>query len=115
MVDDGRDDHAAAPTAGAGGRPIGTVAAIVEDDNGGRVFVHGNLAYAWDCGDAAARRFAAVSLVRIKAATQLEVAEAFAVRPATVRRWETGSPTTAWSGCSGKRKVDVWSRSSKMC
>ncbi len=34
------------------------------------MFVHGNLAYAWDCGDAVARRFAAVSLVRIKAATQ---------------------------------------------
>ena len=53
------------------------------------MFVHGNLAYAWDAGDAAARRFAAVSLMRIKAATQLEVAEAFAVTPATVRRWET--------------------------
>jgi len=70
-------------------RPIGAAAAIVEDDAGGRVFVHGNLAYAWDGGDAAARRFAAVSLMRIKAATQLEVAEAFAVTPATVRRWET--------------------------
>jgi prepilin-type processing-associated H-X9-DG protein len=69
-------------------RPVGVAAAIVEDDAGGRVFVHGNLAYAWDGGDCAARRFAAVSLVRIKAATQLEVAEAFAVRPATVRRWE---------------------------
>jgi hypothetical protein len=69
--------------------PVGTAAAIVEDDDGGRVFVHGNLAYAWDGGDCAARRFAAVSLMRIKAATQLEVAEAFAVKPATVRRWET--------------------------
>jgi prepilin-type processing-associated H-X9-DG protein len=70
-------------------RPVGAAAAIVEDDDGGRVFVHGNLAYAWDAGDTAARRFAAVSLMRIKAATQLEVAEAFAVGPATVRRWET--------------------------
>src|SRR6267142_4114177 len=69
--------------------PVGAAAAIVEDDDGGRVFVHGNLAYAWDAGDAVARRFAAVSLMRIKAATQLEVAEAFAVGPATVRRWET--------------------------
>jgi hypothetical protein len=33
--------------------------------------VHGNLAYAWDAGDAAGRRFVAVSLTRIKAATQL--------------------------------------------
>jgi transposase len=70
-------------------RPVGAAAAIVEDDDGGRVFVHGNLAYAWDAGDGTARRFAAVSLIRIKAATQLQVAEAFAVKPATVRRWET--------------------------
>jgi transposase len=70
-------------------RPVGTAAAIVEDADGGRVFVHGNLVYAWDAGDAAGRRFAAVSLMRIKAATQLQVAEAFAVGPATVRRWET--------------------------
>ncbi len=68
--------------------PVGAAAAIVEDDDGGRVFLHGNLAYAWDAGDTAGRRFAAVSLMRIKAATQLQVAEAFAVRPATVRRWE---------------------------
>src|SRR5712671_132590 len=76
------------PLAPNDARALGVAAAIVEDDAGGRVFVHGNLAYAWDVDDAAARRFAAVSLVRIKAATQLEVAEAFAVRPATVRRWE---------------------------
>src|SRR5271165_5345663 len=77
------------PLVPEGARPVGAAAAIVEDVEGGRVFVHGNLAYAWDVGDCAARRFAAVSLMRIKAATQLEVAEAFAVKPATVRRWET--------------------------
>ena len=59
------------PLAPEDARPVGAAAAIVEDDDGGRVFVHGNLAYAWDVGDAAARRFAAVSLMRIKAATQL--------------------------------------------
>ena len=77
------------PLAPEDARPVGAAAAIVEDDAGGRVFVHGNLSYAWDVGDAAGRRFAAVSLMRIKAATQLEVAEAFAVTPATVRRWES--------------------------
>jgi hypothetical protein len=70
------------------GRPVGAAAAIVEDEDGGRVFVHGHLAYAWDIGDAAGRRLAAVSLVRIKAATQLQVAEAFGVKPASVRRWD---------------------------
>jgi hypothetical protein len=53
------------------------------------VYVRGNLAYAWDAGDAAGRRFAAVSPTRITAATQLQVAAAFAVNPATLRRWET--------------------------
>ena len=55
--------------------------------------MHGNLAYAWDDGRTAGRRFAAVSLMRIKAATQLEIAAAFAVRPAKVRRWDA----TAWA------------------
>jgi prepilin-type processing-associated H-X9-DG protein len=83
--------------------PVGTAAAIVEDD-GGRVFVHGNLAYAWDAGDCAARRFAAVSLIRIKAATQLEVADAFAVKPATVRRWETRFTDAGLAGLLAERK-----------
>ena len=55
---------------------IGVAAAIIEDDTGGRVFVHGNLAYAWDCGDGAARR---CRWCGSRAATQLEVADAFAV------------------------------------
>ena len=88
-----------------GARPVGTAAAIVEDDAGGRVFVHGNLAYAWDVDDAAARRFAAVSLMRIKAATQLEVAEAFAVTPATVRRWETRLAEAGVAGLLAGRRA----------
>ena len=85
------------PLAPCEARALGTAAAIIEDDDGGRVFVHGNLAYAWDAGDAAGRRFAAVSLVRIKAATQVEVAEAFAVKPATVRRWDA-QLSRRWGG-----------------
>ena len=56
---------------------------MIEDDDGGRVFVHGNLAFAWDAGDTAGRRFAAVSLMRIKAATQVQVAAAFGTSPLT--------------------------------
>lgn len=92
------------PLTPAGARPVGAAAAIVEDDDGGRVFVHGNLAYAWDDGDTAGRRFAAVSLMRIKAATQLEVAEAFAVRPATVRRWDAQHADTGVAGLLPERK-----------
>src|SRR6478736_6391485 len=85
-------------------RPVGTAAAIVEDDDGGRVFVHGNLVYAWDAGDTAARRLTAVSLLRIKAATQLQGAEAFAVKPATVRRWETRLTDAGLVGLLAERK-----------
>src|SRR5574337_1960889 len=85
-------------------RPVGAAAAIVEDADGGRVFVHANLAYAWDVGDTAGRRFAAVSLVRIKAATQLEVAAAFGVKPATVRRWEAGFTASGVAGLLADRK-----------
>ena len=84
-------------------RPVGAAAAIVEDDDGGRGFVHGNLAYAWDAGDSAARRFAAVSLMRIKAASQLEVAEAFAVKPAPDITTETQVAVTF--GCDSEQRV----------
>lgn len=66
---------------------IGAAAALIEDEHGGRVFVHGNLSFAWDAGDTAGRRFAAVSLMRIKAATQVQVAAAFDTSPLTVWRW----------------------------
>lgn len=87
-----------------GALPVGAAAAIVEDGEGGRVFVHGNLAYAWDAGDAPARRFAAVSLMRIKAATQRDVATAFAVKPATVRRWESRLTDAGVAGLLAERK-----------
>ena len=74
-------------------RPVGAAAAIVEDGDGGRVFVHGNLAYAWDGGDTAGRRFAAVSLIRIKAASQFEVAHA--VRGDSGQRAAAGRPGSA--------------------
>jgi prepilin-type processing-associated H-X9-DG protein len=92
------------PLTPTGARSVGMAAAIVEDDDGGRVFVHGNLAYAWDPGDTAGRRFAAVSLVRIKAATQREVAGAFAVKPATLRRWDAQHADAGVAGLLPERK-----------
>ena len=92
------------PLIADGARPLGTAAAIIEDADGGRVFVHGNLCFAWDGGDVAARRFAAVSLMRIKAATGLEIAEAFGVKPATVRRWEARLTGAGIAGLLGERK-----------
>ena len=66
---------------------IGEAVALVEDADGGRVFIHGELAFAFDAHDAAGRRLAAVQLVRIKAATVADVAAGFRVDQATVWRW----------------------------
>lgn len=71
----------------AGPVMIGQAAALVEDDRGGRVFVHGELTHMWGSGDQTSRRLAAVQLVRIRAARAGEVAAAFGVDPETLRRW----------------------------
>jgi transposase len=72
----------------AGAIEIGQVAALVEDAAGGRVFVRGELVFAWDAGDDLGRRLAAVQLVRIKGARVVRVAEGFGVTTETLRRWE---------------------------
>ena len=56
-------------------------------DGSGVVWVHGLATFAWDAGDEAARRLAAVQLVQLKAATQVQVAQAFGVIPVSVWRW----------------------------
>jgi len=63
---------------------VGVVAA---PDGAGVVWVHGLATFAWDAGDEAARRLAAVQLVQLKAATQVQVAQAFGVIPVSVWRW----------------------------
>jgi transposase len=55
---------------------------------GGLVSVHGLATFAWDAGDEAARRLAAVQLVRLRAASQAQAAAAFGVDPVTVWRWD---------------------------
>ena len=75
------------PLIPAGAAEISAAAAMIEDHDGGRVYVHGNLSFAWGAGDTAGRRFAAVSLMRIDAATQVQVAAAFDTSPLTVWRW----------------------------
>ena len=67
---------------------ISVAAAMIEDAEGGRVYVHGNLCFAWNAGDTAGRRFAAVSLMRTKAANQTQVAAAFGTSALTVWRWD---------------------------
>ena len=60
------------PLTPAGAVLIGDAAALVTDDDGGRVFIRGELCNAWDAGDDLGRRLAAVQLVRIKAARAMQ-------------------------------------------
>src|SRR5664280_1048333 len=72
----------------AGAIEIGQVAALVQDEAGGRVFAGGELVFAWDAGDDLGRRLAAVQLVRIKGARAVRVAGGFGVNTETLRRGE---------------------------
>ena len=63
------------------------VGVVAGPDGGGVVWVHGLATFAWDAGDEAARRLAAVQLVQLNAASQVQVAQAFGVIPVSVWRW----------------------------
>src|ERR1017187_5930349 len=63
------------------------VGVVTGPDGGGVVWVDGLATFAWDAGDEAARRLAAVQLVQLGAATQVQVAQAFGVIPVSVWRW----------------------------
>src|SRR5258708_31390200 len=52
-------------------------------DGGGVVWVHGLATFAWDGGDEAARRLAAVQLVRLRAAAQRQGGPGVCTRPGT--------------------------------
>lgn len=66
---------------------VGEAVELIETLEGGQVFVHGNLLFVWDAGDAPARRFAAVKLVDVKAALVSEIAQAFGISQATLWNW----------------------------
>lgn len=85
-----------APAAGA--VSIGEAVALVEDNDGGRVFLRGELVYAWSARDVPLRRLAAVQLVVNKAARVGDVAAAFGVDAATLWRWGQHLSATGVSG-----------------
>jgi lambda repressor-like predicted transcriptional regulator len=76
------------PLLPAGAAEIAPGVGFLSGDDGGLVTVHGLATFAWDAGDEAGRRLAAVQLVRLRAAAQGQVAEAFGVDPATIWRWD---------------------------
>ena len=53
------------------------VGLVTGEDGGGLVSVHGLATFAWDAGDEAGRRLAAVQLVRLRAVSQAQAAAAF--------------------------------------
>lgn len=66
---------------------VSDAADVVENAEGGAVFVWGMAVSCWDSGDVVGRRLAAVQLVVTGAATQVEVAAGFGAGEATVQRW----------------------------
>jgi lambda repressor-like predicted transcriptional regulator len=76
------------PLLPAGAAEIAPGVGLFTRDDGGLVTVHGLATFAWDAGDEAGRRLAAVQLVRLRAASQGQVAGAFGVDPATIWRWD---------------------------
>jgi transposase len=66
---------------------IGEAVALVKDSDGGRVFLRGELVYAWSADDVPLRRLAAVQLVANMAARVGDVAAAFGVDNGTLWRW----------------------------
>ncbi|MGI8753106.1 MAG: putative transposase [Acidimicrobiales bacterium] len=83
---------------------MGPAASLLEDDEGGLVTVWGMAAWCWEAGDVAGRRLAAVGLVAAGAASQVEVASAFGVDDATLRRWTRSWEADGVAGLVPERK-----------
>jgi hypothetical protein len=80
------------------------VGMVTGPDGSGVMWVHGLATFAWDAGDEAGRRLAAVQLWKLRAATQAQVAEAFGVIPVSVWRWEKALAAGAVAGLVPDRK-----------
>src|SRR5271165_2189017 len=76
------------PLLPSGAAEIAPGVGLFTGDEGGLVTVHGLATFAWEAGDEAGRRLAAVQLVRLRAASQGQVAGAFGVDPGTIWRWD---------------------------
>src|ERR1700685_4642214 len=94
------------PLLPAGAAGIAPGVGLLAGGDGGLVIVHGLATFAWDAGDEAGRRLAAVQLVRVRAASQGQVAEAFGVDPATVWRWDQALA----AGGGGGLGASAWGR-----
>jgi transposase len=80
------------------------VGLVTGDEGGGLVSVHGLATFAWDAGDEAGRRLAAVQLVRLGAVRQAQAAAAFGVDPVTVWRWDQALAAGGLAGLVPSRR-----------
>ena len=92
------------PLLPAGAAEIAPGVGLLTGEDGGLVAVHGLATFAWDAGDEAGRRLAAVQLVRLRAASQGQVAEAFGVDPATIWRWDQALASAGVAGLVPARR-----------
>ena len=92
------------PLLPAGATAIGRVAGLLEDADGGVVFVSGQATFAFAAGDEVGRRLAAVQLVNTRIASAVAVSAAFGIGTATLWRWKAGFDADGVAGLiPGKR------------
>ncbi|WP_431711861.1 putative transposase [Glutamicibacter uratoxydans] len=80
------------------GTLIGAATELVQDEHGGQVFIHGLLTHVWDAEDQETRRFAAVNLLTLRAASAGVIATAFGVSTGTLWRWKASVTTSGIAG-----------------
>ena len=94
----GRVSQQVLPLLPADAVAIGPVAGLVENADGGVVFVSGLATFAFAADDEVGRRLAAVQLVATEIASAAAVAAAFGIGQATVWRWKTGFDAAGVAG-----------------
>ena len=84
--------------------PVAPGVDLVEDaDLGGAVWLHGMAVLVWEAGDETGRRLGAANLVKVGAASQRQVADAFGVNETTVWRWRRQLDQDGVAGLVGAR------------
>lgn len=92
------------PLVPSGSVPITDGVALVEDEEGGVVFIWGRASFSWSRPDSASRRLAAVQLVSTGSASQRQTAAAFGVNETTLWRWRSDYETHGLSGLLEEKK-----------
>ena len=91
-----------APT--GNGTLIGPAVQLVENEDGGQVFIHGLLTHVWGVGDEESRRYAAVNLLSLRAAAAPVIATGFGVSTATLWRWKSAAHLQGITGLVSEKR-----------